>query len=187
MHISETTKQAYDSLKANKLRSALTLLALVIGVFSVIVSTTAVAVLDNYFKNTMSIMGSDVISVSRTPAVQMGSLSDDIRNREIISCETAERLEEQMRIGRGMSPEESFGIAEISFEDFETEPNVRVMGSNENYLQNNAYELEDGRNFTADDIQYGRNVVIVGKDVQNVLFKNLMFVFFARYVLRGRF
>ncbi|MFD2532081.1 ABC transporter permease [Gracilimonas halophila] len=172
MRIKETTIQAYDSLKANKLRSFLTLLALVIGVFSVIVSTTAVAVLDNYFKNTMSIMGTDVINVSKTPSVQMGSLSDDIRNRKDIDFTTAEELEEQMRIGRGMSPNESFGIAKISFSDEETEPNVRISGSNENYLNNNSYELEDGRNFTGDDIQYGRNVVILGKDVQNVLFKN---------------
>ncbi len=172
MRVKETTIQAYDSLKANKLRSFLTLLALVIGVFSVIVSTTAVAVLDNYFKNTMSIMGTDVINVSKTPSVQMGSLSDDIRNRKDIDFTTAEELEDQMRIGRGMSPDETFGVAKISFEEEETEPNVRITGSNENYLNNNSYELEDGRNFTGDDIQYGRNVVILGKDVQNVLFKN---------------
>jgi putative ABC transport system permease protein len=172
MNIKETTVQAYDSLKANKLRSFLTLLALVIGVFSVIVSTTAVAVLDNYFKNTMSIMGTDVINVSKTPSVQMGSLSDEIRNRKDLDFTIAERLEDQMRIGEGMSPDETFGISKISFEDEETEPNVRVTGSNENYLNNNSYELEEGRNFTAEDVQYGRNVVILGNDVQNILFKN---------------
>lgn len=172
MRIKETTVQAFDSLRANKLRSFLTLLALVIGVFSVIVSTTAVAVLDNYFQNTMSIMGTDVINISKTPSVQMGSLSDDIRNRKDIDFTTAEKLADQMRIGRGMSPNETFGIAKISFNDEETEPNVRIAGSNENYLNNNSFELEDGRNFTGDDIQYGRNVVILGKDVQNVLFKN---------------
>jgi putative ABC transport system permease protein len=172
MHIKETTEQALDSLKANKLRSFLTLLALVIGVFSVIVSTTAVAVLDNYFQNTMSLMGSDVINVSKTPAVQMGSLSDDIRNRKDIDFKTAERLEDLMRIGRGMSPDEYFSTTSIKFRDVETEPNMGVRGSNENYLANNSYELEDGRNFTGDDVQYGRNVVILGKDVQNVLFKN---------------
>lgn len=172
MYIKETTQQAYDSLKANKLRSFLTLLALVIGVFSVIVSTTAVAVLDNFFKNTMSIMGSDVILVSRTPAVQMGSLSDDVRNRKYIDFETAERLDDLMDIGEAMSPDEGFGATQISFGEEETEPNVGVRGSNENYLMNNSYELEDGRNFTRDDVQYGRNVVILGKDVQNALFKN---------------
>lgn len=172
MQLTETTKQAFDSLKANKLRSALTLLALVIGVFSVIVSTTAVAVLDNYFKTTMSLMGSDVINVSKTPSVQMGSLSDEIRNRKDIDFETAEQLEEMMRLGRGMSPDEVFQVSSIKFKEEETEPNVYVRGSNENYLTNNSYELEDGRNFSSDDIQYGRNVVILGKDVQDVLFKN---------------
>ncbi|MEX0846101.1 MAG: ABC transporter permease [Balneolaceae bacterium] len=172
MHIKETTIQAFDSLKGNKLRSFLTLLALVIGVFAVIVSTTAVAVLDNYFKNTMSMMGSDVINISRTPSVQMGSLSEDIRNRKYITFETAERLEDRMRVGRGMSPDEVFRVTEISYKDEETEPNVYIRGSNENYLTNNSYELEDGRNFNGDDVQYARNVVILGKDVQEILFKN---------------
>lgn len=172
MHIRETTHQAYESLKSNKLRSFLTLLALVIGVFSVIVSTTAVAVLDNYFKNTMSLMGTDVVNISKTPAVQMGSLSDEIRNRKDIDFETAEQLEKRMRIGKGMSPNEVFRVTEIVYQDEDTEPNVYVRGSNEHYLLNNSYAVEDGRNFTGDDIQYGRSVVILGKDVQNTLFKN---------------
>lgn len=172
MHIKETTSQAIDSLKSNKLRSSLTLLALVIGVFAVIVSTTAVAVLDSYFKNTLSLMGSDVINISRTPAVQMGNLSDEIRNRKIIDFEIAESLEDQIRIGRGVSPDEVFQVTEISYKNEETEPNVYIRGSNENYLRNNSYELEDGRNFNGDDVQYARNVVIIGKDVQDVLFKN---------------
>jgi putative ABC transport system permease protein len=82
MHISETVKQAFNSLLANKLRSSLTLLALVIGVFSVTVSTTAVAVLDNFFTNTMSILGSDVVTVQRTPAIQTGPSEAKMRNRK---------------------------------------------------------------------------------------------------------
>lgn len=172
MNIKETISQAFDALRSNKVRSSLTLLALVIGVFSVIVSTTAVAVLDNFFKNTMSMMGSEVINVSRTPAVQMGPSSNEIRNRKWIGFDTAEELEKQLRIGRGMSPDEVFRVTKVTFDAEDTEPNVFVRGSNENYLSNNAYELEDGRNFTSDDIQYRRNVVILGKDVQNELFRN---------------
>lgn len=171
MHIKETTKQALDSLSANKLRSFLTLLALVIGVFSVIVSTTAVAVLDNYFKNTLSIMGSDVLNIQKTPAVQMGELDKSIRNRKNIGFDEALTLQSRMNVAEGMSPYETFGITQVSYGDEETEPNVQVRGSNSNFLQNNAYELEDGRNFIEDDIQYGRNFVIIGKDVQNNLFK----------------
>lgn len=172
MHIKETTSQAWDSIKANKLRSFLTLLALIIGVFSIIVSTTAVAVLDSYFKNTMSIMGSDVITVQKTPAVQMGELDKSVRNRKNIGFDQAMELEDQMVIGEGMSPYETFSASKITYNEEETEPNVMVRGSNINFLENNAYELEDGRNFTGDDIQYRRNFVIIGKDVQSDLFQN---------------
>ena len=172
MHIKETTQQALDSIKANKLRSFLTLLALVIGVFSVIVSTTAVAVLDNYFKNTLSLMGSDVITIQKTPAVQMGELDKNIRNRKNIGFDDARNLENRMVIAEGMSPYETFGIAKIVYQDEETEPNVSIRGSNSNFLENNAFDIEDGRNFTEDDVQYGRSFAIIGKDVQDALFKN---------------
>lgn len=172
MYIKETTQQAFDALRNNKLRSSLTLLALVIGVFSVIVSTTAVAVLDNYFKNTLSIMGSDVITIQKTPAIQMGELDKNVRNRKNIGFEEALTLDDRMSIGEGMSPFETFSNTKINYNEKETEPNVSVRGSNMNFLSNNAYELEDGRNFTGDDIQYGRNFVIIGKDVQNDLFAN---------------
>jgi len=171
MNLIETFLQAYDSLKAHKLRSLLTLLALVVGVFSVIVSTTAVAVLDNFFTNTMSIMGGDVINVSKYPSVQLGdgSLS---RNRKDITFETAEELAERLRVAGKVSPDETFARTRVSFEEEETEPTVQIIGTNENYLNNNAFELKDGRNFTPEDIQSGRNYAIIGSDIENVLFQN---------------
>lgn len=172
MHIKETFSQATDSLKANKIRSFLTLLALVIGVFSVIVSTTAVAVLDNFFTNTMSILGSDVVTVQKNPAVQMGPRDASLRNRKNIKFEDAEDLDERIRIGEGMSPLTTFSFTRISFNNEETDPDVRVRGSNGEFVENNAFVLEDGRNITDEDVQYKRNVVVLGKDVQVELFKN---------------
>lgn len=171
MNFKETFSQAFGSLKANKIRSFLTLLALVIGVFSVIVSTTAVAVLDNFFTNTMSILGSDVITVQRNPAVQMGPRDASLRNRKQLKFEDAEDLDERMKIGEGMTPVTSFSFTKVVFKDAETEPNVRIRGGNSEYFENNAYEIEDGRNFNEEDIQYARQVAIIGKDVQLDIFK----------------
>ena len=170
MHVSETFHQASESLKANKVRSALTLLALVIGVFSVIVSTTAVAVLDNYFTETMSILGSDVITIQKNPAVQMGPRDASLRNRKNITFDDAEDLEERMKIGEGMSPVTGFSFTRIKYNDKETDPDVSVRGGNAEYFTNNAFVIEDGRNFNNEDLQYRRPVVIIGKDVQTELF-----------------
>lgn len=117
MQLTESFKQATDSLLANKLRSILTLLALVIGVFSVIVSTTAVAVLDNFFTNTMSILGSDVVTVQKNPAVQMGPRDASLRNRKNISFEDAERLEELVRIAEGVGSINTFNFTSVSYGD----------------------------------------------------------------------
>ena len=84
----EILAQAVKALFTNKLRSSLTLLALVIGVFSVLVSTTAVAVLDNYFTETLSLMGSDVVTVQKNPAIQLSG-NNDKRNRKRITFEQA--------------------------------------------------------------------------------------------------
>ncbi len=171
MNFKETFSQATSSLKANKIRSSLTLLALVIGVFSVIVSTTAVAVLDNFFTNTMSILGSDVITVQRNPAVQMGPRDASLRNRKQIRFNDAEELDDRMRIGEGLSPVTTFSFTKIEYKNEETDPDVMVRAGNQEFFENNAFEFEDGRNFTEEDIQYARNVVIIGKDVQMEIFK----------------
>lgn len=172
MNVKEIFIQAFDSLWANKLRSSLTLLALVVGVFSVIVSTTAVAVLDNFFQNTMSIMGGDVINVSRNPSVQIGNDRRSDRNRQDITFATAEELQERLQLAENVSPDETFDMTKVIYGENETEPTVRVVGSNQHYLSNNAYELKEGRNFTSEDIQYGRPYAIVGSDLQNELFEN---------------
>jgi putative ABC transport system permease protein len=172
MNIKETFSQATDSLKANKIRSSLTLLALVIGVFSVIVSTTAVAVIDSFFTNTMSILGTDVITVQKNPAVQLGPDDASKRNRKNIKFEDAEELDERMKIGEGMSPVTSFSFTKVSFNNEETDPDKSIRGGNSEYIANNAYNLEDGRNFNEEDIQYARKVAIIGKDIQTELFKS---------------
>lgn len=172
MNLKETFKQAFDSLWANKLRSFLTLLALVVGVFSVIVSTTAVAVLDNFFQNTMSVMGGDVINVSRTPSVQIGNEGRSDRNREKITFRTMEELQERLRLAENVSPDETFDYnSKILYGNEETDPTVNIKGSNQYYLDNNAYELADGRNFTSEDIQYARKLAIIGSEVQDELFE----------------
>ncbi len=172
MNIKEVFFQAFDSLRANKLRSSLTLLALVVGVFSVIVSTTAVAVLDNFFQNTMSLMGGDVINISRTPSVQIGDGDRrSLRNRQQITFETAEELQERLRLAGEISPDETFDFTKVVYGNEETEPTVRIVGSNEFYLNNNAYELLDGRNFNSEDISYSRPYAIIGSEIQEDLFQ----------------
>lgn len=169
MNIREVIKMAIDSLAANKLRSILTMFAIIVGVFAVIGSSTAVLVLDTYFKDTLSVMGGDVIIISTFPGIQMGP-NPKYRNRQPITFDSYEQLMDRAVLARGFSPEETFYFGKVIFEDKETDPNVQFVGSNDWYIPNNAFNMEEGRNLTDDDVRYGRPVCLIGADVR----KNLM-------------
>ncbi len=172
MNLLEVFRQSIDSIRANKLRSSLTLLAISVGVFAIISANTAVLVLDTYFKDTMSLMGGDVITVSKFPAIQMGPTDwDRYRNRQDITIAQMETLQDMTREATGIGPNRQYRTTRVSFGDLETEPNIGIRGANEHYLDNNAYTIEEGRNFLPEDIDYARPIAIIGADVASALFE----------------
>jgi putative ABC transport system permease protein len=171
MRILEIFTQSIDSIRANKLRSSLTLLAISVGVFAIISANTAVLVLDTYFKDTLSLMGGDVITVTKRPAIQMGDDWMLYRNRQDITFRQMESLQERAYLSQEIGPNTSFNTTRVTYEDRETEPNVSVRGGNQHYLSNNAFDLQDGRNFQMEDIDYARPVTILGAEVAEILFE----------------
>jgi len=172
MRIFEVFRQAIDSIKANKLRSSLTLLAISVGVFAIISANTAVMVLDSYFKDTLSLMGGDVVTVSKFPAISMGPNDwEKYRNRQDITIQQMEQLQELSRGATGVGLNRQYRTTRVTFGEHETEPNIGIRGGNEFYLENNAYEIEEGRNFLPEDMDYASQVAIIGADVADALFE----------------
>src|SRR5690606_31196586 len=65
------------------------------------------------------------------------------------------------------------GNAEIKRLSEKTNPNVSVIGGDENYLMLEGYDLEAGRNFSETEINYGTNVALIGSDIVKTLFENV--------------
>lgn len=166
----EAFRMAWESLRSHKLRSALTLLGMVIGVFAIIVSVTAVSVIDAYFQDRLQFLGSSTFTVTRTPPIQTGNVDRSVRNRPDITYEQVERLESMMQLPVTISPLEDFSMVRVTYADRETEPNIFVMGSDEDMLSNFSYELAQGRFLTGDDVQYARPVCVLGATLPDVLF-----------------
>ncbi len=169
MHLWQTIKLAFGALGSNKTRASLTLVAIVVGVFAVISASTAVKVIDNYFQNTMTLMGSEVISITTRPAVLTGS-NQAHRSREPITFRQFEQFRELAELSRSMSPDVNFRNSRIHHDDRSTEPNVQIRGGNEYWIGNNAYSIEEGRDLTRDDVGDGRPFVLLGADVRDELF-----------------
>lgn len=172
MNIIEVFRQSIDSIRANKLRSSLTLLAISVGVFAIIGANTAVLVLDTYFKDTLSLMGGDVITISKTPAISMGPRDwERYRNRQDITLEQMERLQDLTDRTSEVGPNRTYRNTRVSYNETETEPNIGIRGGNEFYLDNNAYNLSEGRNILPEDVDYARPVAVIGADVESALFE----------------
>ena len=159
---------ALGALRANKLRSALTLVGVVIGVFAVIASVTAVDVIDLYFNESLRFYGSSTISVER---YQRGQ--DDERYHPPITYAQVQRLERMATSDLRISLTERFEfLARVTFGGRETEPNIWLEGTDENFLGNYGYAIEQGRPITAQDVQYGRPVAMIGAPIAEELFPN---------------
>lgn len=172
MNIIEVFRQSFDSLRSNKLRSSLTLLAIAVGVFAIISANTAVLVLDTYFKDTLSLMGGDVITISKTPAISMGPTDWELyRNRQDITIDQMERLQNLSAQASEVGPNRTYRMTRVTYEDEDTEPNIAIRGGNEYYLDNNAYTLSRGRNILPQDVDYARAVAVIGADVESALFE----------------
>ena len=170
MFFLEIIKKSLQAINVNKLRSSLTLLALVIGIFAIIVTNTAVEVLDHGLKSMVSFMGGDVLTVRKYPIVRNHRDRAKYRNRKDITFQLAENLDKKLIFGQDVAPDDFFRIGSIKYDGKETEGNVLLRGSNHHFLNNRAYDIERGRNLTELDVQYARNYVVIGSDVVEALF-----------------
>jgi putative ABC transport system permease protein len=169
MSLIEATRSALAALRANLLRSALTLLGMVIGVFAVIASVTAVEVIDVYFQEALQIYGGSTFNVERKGGWE-GGQRNEVPD---ITYEHALRLKRRAGAGLTVSIQESFGRGEkVRSGGNATEGGTTLYGSDDNFLGNFGYELARGRPITERDVQHARNVALLGKEVADALFPN---------------
>jgi len=171
MGILEAARMSVASLRDHKVRSALTLLGMVIGVFAIIVSVTAVQVIDVYFKDRLQFLGSSTFSISKVSTVQMGRSDRSKRNRPNITFDQVERFRDAMSVPVTVSVMEMFSIGKVVYSDRETEPSVMVMGVDQHMLGNYSYEMDFGRFFTSDDVQYARPSCVLGSEIAEEIFE----------------
>ena len=175
MLFSEIIKMAWSSLGANKLRSALTMLGITIGVFSVISVMTAIGALQYSIENGISFLGSNIFQFGKYPAniSASGDVQEKFRNRHNITYKQALHY---YRLMEGEAREiclKSFGYevkGQAVYNGVKTTPSLTVVGTNRGFLTANAYTLGYGRNLTDEDVEFSRNVIVVGKTIEKRLF-----------------
>lgn len=159
---------AIRAIRANKLRSILTTLGIIIGIVAVTTMSTAIIGLREAFLSSISSLGSDVLYVSKTPWATMGDWSR-YRNRKDITIEQYERLKSLITNYEAIAPTIStFGL-KVKRGSKSVTSSV-VYGSTEDYQRTSQIELEFGRFMNEMEVDAGRKVCMIGQDIVNELF-----------------
>src|SRR6266516_2309171 len=175
MLFNEIIKMAWSSLGTNKLRSALTMLGITIGVFSVISVMTAIGALQYSIENGISFLGSNIFQFGKYPANinASGDVQEKFRNRHNITYQQALHY---YRLMEGEAREiclKSFGYevkGQAVYNGIKTTPSLLIVGTNRSFLAANAYTLGYGRNLNDEDVEFARSVLVVGKMIEKRLF-----------------
>ena len=169
MLIAEIFRLAFSSLSANKLRSSLTVLGIAVGVFSVIGVMTFINGMRGSIESGLNVLGANSFQISKSPAISFSDWNR-FRNRRDVTYAIANRFKDLMGDAAKVNLQIGRSGLVVSYRDRRTNPNVRLMGTDENYVTALNFDIVAGRNLGADDVEYGRPVCLLGSDVVLKLF-----------------
>ncbi len=171
----EIVAMALSSLGANKLRAALTMIGITIGVFSIISVMTALGALQNSIENGLSFLGSNIFQFAKYPVNidAGGEIKKKYQNRRDISYRQALHYYELMQGNAREICLKCFGYelkGQAVYNGVRTTPSLLIVGTNRSFLTANAYTLGYGRNLNEEDVDLARHVLVVGKMIEKRLF-----------------
>lgn len=172
MLFTEILKLALDSLKANKLRSGLTMLGIAVGVFSVIGVMTVISGLQGSIENGLNVLGANSFQINKYPALNFSDPRQRFANRQDIRYEQAARFKQLMGDSAQVGLMLRRGGRVATYLDRRTNPNVALGGADENLITARNYEIAAGRNLGPDDVEFARPVALLGDELTRKLFPN---------------
>jgi putative ABC transport system permease protein len=174
MNFGEGFRLAISTIKAHKLRSFLTTLGIIIGVMAVIGMMSIIGALEQYMRETLSVLGGSSFTVQKYPAVQMGKLDEKYHNRDDITFEQLEKMKRyDFQAIDKLSPVEIEFSGRIKYRDESTKPTIQTWCADPNWLETQNRHIKDGRFFTEYDMEHRRHVMVLGIDVAEELFPYL--------------
>jgi putative ABC transport system permease protein len=168
--LAEIFRMALSSLRTNKLRSALTMLGVAIGVFSVIGVMTALSVIQGSIESGLSFLGSNIFQFAKYPVINSRDPEEKFANRRNIALDEANEFKRLMAGEANAIALKVFdGGKPVSYGNVVLQGRT-IVGTNEFFLAANSYAIGYGRNISPDDVELGRPVTVVGASIQKKLF-----------------
>ena len=176
---------AWRTVRANKLRTSITVAIIAFGIMALIGIITAIEAMNQSLKESFSSMGTNAFNIRyKNSRVRMGGNNSSVAKSVRGQKEKKSNLDKPIRKEDAEFFKKTYsfpgafvsiyrrgpGGQEIHYQDKKTNPQITLMGGDENYLAVSGYTLIQGRNLNEQDIQSGRNICILGNAVAVTLF-----------------
>jgi len=141
-------------------------LGIIIGVLSVTLMGTLISGLDRSFESSMSMLGKDILYVSRYEW-----FSDmewwEVRNRPRMLPEYVDKIKKRSQYALAVAPVMQRG-ASLSLDDKNTR--TEIFGTNEDYMETISSNISNGRFFTKNEDRSGARVTVIGDGIREAFF-----------------
>ena len=175
MKFSQIISISFQSILNNKLRTSLTVLGVVVGIFSIIVIMTIITILQNSIEGGLTLLNKNTFQIEKFDRTQRRGPGSDRswRNRKDITIDEARRLKELLTEAKFVGAEQwRMGIV-VKYGNKETNPNISLSGQTLDGVKTNNWKVDYGRDLRAADIKNSTNVCILGQDVVDKIFPNM--------------
>ena len=163
---------AMDALTTHKLRSSLTLLGVLVGVFSIILVMTAMRAMKNNIEKELGTLGSKTFVMQRMPGAYFGGPEGFMKffRRKDISLAQAMAFKRKATFAPYVGLSTNISSGEIVSRYAKTPPNVNVQAGTPGIFQTNNWSIVDGRALLDADVESARDVCVLNDIVAKALF-----------------
>ena len=176
--LSEIFVMSFDTLRASKMRSALTVLGVVIGITSIVGMTSLIRGFDSSLRDSIKQLGPNTIMIQKWGALSIiggGKSFLDVARRPNLTMEDARAIEREcpsvamVDVWLGAM---GFNRSRVYYGNQKTRQ-LLVLGATENWAQVNFAPLKAGRLFIPAEVEHRRQVVVLGYTPWQALFPNV--------------
>ena len=174
--VKEVVAMAFDTVRTNKMRSGLTVLGVVIGITAIVGMTALIRGFDQSVRDMLSVIGPNTIFIQRFGVTDFanGAELKDLFKRPNLTQSDARALEQQattlqyvdLELGTSVGPTVQ---QRVFYKTLKTKPLI-VMGTSEFFAEGAQLPFKSGRFFNGTELQYRKNVVVIGYTAYQLLF-----------------
>jgi putative ABC transport system permease protein len=168
----ENFKIAIRAIRSNRVRAVLTICIIAFGIMALVGILTAIDAIKSSLTSQFTMMGANSFTItSRGMNIQIGNDKNRIRNHSLITYHQAMEFKEVFNEPAWVSVSfTATGMSTVKYGSEETNPNISLVGVDENYLAVSGYEIGQGRNFSLEEIQMNRRLILLGSEIVADLF-----------------